>query len=257
MPDQFVEPRTRQAAMEPPKEEPHPNPPPSTATPPPAPKPWHSFITSHLHSITTAVEPANSSLRSTLSVRNLQYLQDLVQEAKVKFANYEGAFFGKIKDEMKTAKDHPEIVVGVAVASSFFLMRGPRKFLLRQTLGRFQSKEAQFNRAEKNVKELNLSVDIFKKDGDKLLQRADLAEKEMRCGQAELMNAGTHIRNMAKSIYGLEGRASDLMDGLREVPGREAIQIRAEVASFAARIKEQRATLDKRMATMSELGIRV
>ncbi|KAL9263526.1 RGS1-HXK1-interacting protein 1-like protein [Drosera capensis] len=238
MPDQFVEPRTRRATMEPPKEETHPNPPPptttppTTTTPPPAPKPWHSFITSHLHSSTTAVEPANSSLRSTLSVRKLQYLQDLVQEAKVKFAYYEGAFFGKIKDELKTAKDHPEIVVGAAVASSFFLMRGPRKFLLRQTLGRFQSEEARFNRAEKNVKELNLSVEIFKKDGDKLLQRADLAEKEMRRGLAELMNAGTHIQNMAKSIYELEGRARDLMDGLREVPGREAIQIRAEINQY-------------------------
>ncbi|GAB2211953.1 hypothetical protein Drorol1_Dr00025293, partial [Drosera rotundifolia] len=51
--------------MEPPKDETHPNPPPS------APTPWHSFITSHLHSSTTVVETANFSLRSTLSVRNL------------------------------------------------------------------------------------------------------------------------------------------------------------------------------------------
>ncbi|GAB2286957.1 hypothetical protein Dimus_021345 [Dionaea muscipula] len=149
---------------------------------PTTPSPWHSYITSRLQS-----SAADSSLDSTHSVHRLQWLQDLMPEAEAKFKHYEGAFFGKVKDELMNARDYPGTVVGVAFAASFLLLRGPRKFLLRHTLGRFQSEEARFIRAEKNVKELNLSVDLFKKDGNKLLERADLAEKEMRDGHAELV----------------------------------------------------------------------
>lgn len=47
--------------------------------------------------------------------------------------------------------------------------------------------QAQFVRAEKHVKELNLSVDLMKNESRKLLERAALAEKDMRHGQSELM----------------------------------------------------------------------
>lgn len=47
--------------------------------------------------------------------------------------------------------------------------------------------QAQFVRAEKNVKELNLSVDLMKNESRKLLERAALAEKDMKCGHTELM----------------------------------------------------------------------
>lgn len=47
--------------------------------------------------------------------------------------------------------------------------------------------QAQFNRAERNVKDLSLSVDLMKKESKKLLERAALAEKEMKHGHHELM----------------------------------------------------------------------
>lgn len=47
--------------------------------------------------------------------------------------------------------------------------------------------QAQFVRAEKNVKELNLSVDLMKKESKKLLERAALAEKDLNYGHTELM----------------------------------------------------------------------
>ncbi|KAK9274275.1 hypothetical protein L1049_019089 [Liquidambar formosana] len=46
--------------------------------------------------------------------------------------------------------------------------------------------QAQFVRAEKNVKELNLSVDLIK-ESRKLLERAALAEKDMTRGHTEIM----------------------------------------------------------------------
>lgn len=47
--------------------------------------------------------------------------------------------------------------------------------------------KARYASAEKNVKDLNLSVDLLKKESIKLLQRTALAEKEMKYGHSELM----------------------------------------------------------------------
>ncbi|GKV21836.1 hypothetical protein SLEP1_g31776 [Rubroshorea leprosula] len=47
------------------------------------------------------------------------------------------------------------------------------------------------------------------------------------------------------------------MDGLREIPGREALKLRAEVASMASTLRQQRISLDKRIMKISELGIPV
>ncbi|KAE8710349.1 putative Nuclear pore complex protein [Hibiscus syriacus] len=108
---------------------------------------------------------------------------------------------------------------------------GPRRLLFRNTLGRFQSEEAKFLRAEKNVKELNLSVDLMKKESSKLLERATLAEKmDMKHGHEELLNTGGRIHHLAKSVYKVEAEAADLMDGLREIPGRDALKLRAEAS---------------------------
>ena len=51
--------------------------------------------------------------------------------------------------------------------------------------------QAQFLRAEKHVQELNMSVDLMKKESMKLLERSALAEKDMKRGLSELMYAST------------------------------------------------------------------
>ncbi|KAG5631462.1 hypothetical protein H5410_003179 [Solanum commersonii] len=135
------------------------------------------------------------------------------------------------------------------------LRAGPRRFLYRQTLGRLQTEEAKFIKAEKNMKELGLSVGLMKKESKKLLERASLAEKDMKRGHSDLMVAGNQIQSVAKSVYKVEGQAADLMDVLREIPGREALKLRAEVASMASHLRQQRTAIDKRIVKISELGV--
>lgn len=50
-----------------------------------------------------------------------------------------------------------------------------------------QFMQAQFVKAENNVKELSLSVDMMKNESRKLLERAALAERDMKYGHTELM----------------------------------------------------------------------
>lgn len=210
----------------------------------------------------TVKESKDSAIRSALSFQqssssHLRSFQDHVPEAISKFNSYENTFFSKVKEELLTAKDHPAAAIGLTLTAGLFLMRGPRRFLFRNTLGRFQSEEAQFLRAEKNVKEFSFSVDLMKKESRKLLERASLAEKEMKNGHTELLDTGIQIQRLAKSLYKVETKTADLMDGLREIPGRDALKLRAEVASMTSLLKQQRAALDKRIMKISELGIPV
>lgn len=53
--------------------------------------------------------------------------------------------------------------------------------VLLQILG-----QAQFLKVEKNVKDFGLSVDLMKNESKKLLERAALAEDDMKKGHAKL-----------------------------------------------------------------------
>lgn len=210
----------------------------------------------------TVLQSTDSAIRSARSLQHnssklFQSLQDFVPQTKFQYQTYEGAFFKKVRDELASVREHPAVAGGVAVTAGLLLMRGPRRFLFRHTFGRLQNEEAQFVRADKNVKELNLSVNLMKKESRKLLERASLAEAEMKRGHTDLMAAGSQIQSLAKSLYKVEAEAVDLMDVLREIPGREALKLRAEVASMASSLRQQRTTADKRIMKISELGIPV
>ncbi|RVW48816.1 hypothetical protein CK203_009729 [Vitis vinifera] len=197
--------------------------------------------------------------------------------------------------------DHEEILFAFYMCQIIF-----KNLFITQNL----KSEAQFVRAEKNVKELNLSVDLMKNESRKLLERAALAEKDMKCGHTELMNTGSQLKRLAKTVFKVEAQAAglfipalavncafinsvnlinsftfmvcllleggpvvllwkfyfinaviihfvDLMDGLRETPGREALKLRSEVASMTSLLKQQRIALDKRIMKISELGVPV
>ncbi|EXC04261.1 hypothetical protein L484_002346 [Morus notabilis] len=182
------------------------------------------------------ISSTDSAIRSARSLHHnssahFRNLQEFVANAKSHYKTYEDTFFNTVK--------------------------GPRRFLFRHTLGRLRSEEAQFVKAEKNVKELSLSVDVMKNESRKLLERAALAEKDMKYGHTELMKAGNQIQHLAKSVYKVEAQAADLVDGLRETPGREALKLRAEVASVLSHLKKQRVELDKRIMQISDLGVPV
>lgn len=210
----------------------------------------------------SVIQSKDSAIRSARSFQHnsstyLQTLQDFVLHGVSQYKTYEDAFFSKVKDELVSAREHPAAATGVALTAGLLFMRGPRRFLFRHTFGRLRSEEAMFVRAEKNVNELNLSGELMKKESKKLLERAALAEKEMIRGETELKNAGNQVQRLAKQVYKVETQAADLMEGLREIPGREALKLRAEVASMASLLKRQRATMDKQIMKISELGVSV
>ncbi|KAK5773350.1 hypothetical protein PVK06_049656 [Gossypium arboreum] len=171
-------------------------------------KPW----VEELPTIENLIDSKDLAIRSAQSLfhnssTHLRTFQDSLPQASSYYKSYEDAFFSKLKEGVMIAKENPGAAVGITLTASLCLMRGPRRFLFRNTLGRFQSEEAKFSRAEKNVKVLSLSVDLMKKESSKLLERAALAEKDMKRGQKELMNSGGQIHRLAKSVYKVEAEA--------------------------------------------------
>ncbi|XP_074292650.1 RGS1-HXK1-interacting protein 1 [Silene latifolia] len=212
-------------------------------------KAWHSYLSEDLpQSFMDSTDTAFASFRS---------FQDFIPEIKQKFQSYEHAAFTNLKDGLSIGAEHPAMAAGITLAATFAFFRGPRRFLFRQTVGRFQSEEARFVRAERNMKMLEISVDLMKKESRKLLERSTFAEKEMRSGLAELINVGKKMQRLAKSVNHVESQAADLMDLLREMPGREALRLRAEVASTASLLNHQKTGLVKRMSKLTEAGIPV
>ncbi|XP_027347084.1 RGS1-HXK1-interacting protein 1 isoform X2 [Abrus precatorius] len=203
----------------------------------------------------SAIESARAVQHN--SSTHFRAFQNFLPEAVSQYRTYEDAFFNKVKDGLMIAREHQALGVGLAISAALLAMRAPRRFLFRHTLGRFQSEEARYASAEKNVKDLNLSVDILKKESVKLLQRTALAEKEMKYGHTELVSAGIQYQQLAKSAYKVENQAADLLDKLRYIPSREALTLRAEVASVASILKRQRSALDKRIMKINELGVAV
>lgn len=95
--------------------------------------------------------------------------------------------------------------------------------------------QAQFNRAENNIRELTLSVNLMKKESKKLLERSVLAENDMKRGYSDLRcniisnmlmgtwinfshsvqlmhkmvcrGAGNQIQSLARSVYKAEATA--------------------------------------------------
>ncbi|KAJ0975575.1 hypothetical protein J5N97_017540 [Dioscorea zingiberensis] len=181
-----------------------------------------------------------------------------IQKLKLRseYQVYEDAFVEKVKDGLLIASDKPELVIGVG-AAAVLLLRGPRKFLFRQTLGRLQNEEARFVKAEKGLQELSESVGKLNADTNKLIKSSNAGEEEMLRGGTKIKNTGKEIRRLLKSIYKIESEAIDIMDGLRTLPGRSALRLRAEVASMASELKEKRIELNKKIMDIAELGFKV
>ncbi|KAL8480887.1 hypothetical protein ACS0TY_027419 [Phlomoides rotata] len=230
------------------------------AASPPAAKDWGTYISEELPR--SVQESADSAIRSARSLHessstHLRSLRDFIPQIGTRYTYYEEAFFDKVKDELKNIREHPALAAGVAVTGCLLLIPGPRRFLFRKTLGRLQSEEAQFVRAENNIRELTLSVDLMKNESKKLLERSVLAEKDMERGYSDLRGAGNQIQSLAKSVYKAEAAADDLMNLLREIPSGEVLKLRAEVASMSSHLRQQRSAMNKRILKISELGVPV
>lgn len=186
-----------------------------------------------------------------------QSAQGMYTRARLEYDHYEDMFFGKIKEGVQIAGDHPGITYSLMAGAGLLLLKRPRRLLFRYTIGRFRSEESLLTRSESRVNEMRQSLNLLKKESAKLQERAKLAEDELLRGRTKLKQVGTQIQNLVGSIHKTERQSQGLMESLRELPGRDALRFRAEVASMAAEAKQQRNGLTKEVTKIANYGIPV
>ncbi|NP_001350219.1 RGS1-HXK1-interacting protein 1-like [Zea mays] len=164
---------------------------------------------------------------------------------------------GTIADALVLVREHQAEAIGCATVAGFILFRGPRRFLYRNTFGRLKTEKDLLNDAEQSMMEYQTSIQNLKKESKYTLDKVAIGESDVQRGRTDLRSTGKQIQSLIGSIYKAESTAAGLMDRLRTIPTRQSLELRAEVASMASDLKNQRCALQERINKISEYGVRV
>ncbi|KAI3438144.1 hypothetical protein D9Q98_000585 [Chlorella vulgaris] len=141
--------------------------------------------------------------------------------------------------------EHPQASMAAGVAAFFVLLPGPRRFLFRQTIGRFRSEEAMFRSAEQRYASLKETVEGQQGELQKLQERLQLAELEYQRGRSKLKSTAGELESLASRVRSSNKVSKSLVRDLRELPSKAALQLRSDAATAAATASGQAKVLDK------------
>ncbi|KAG2541118.1 RGS1-HXK1-interacting protein 1 isoform X1 [Panicum virgatum] len=229
--------------------------------------------------------PAQGDEVASTSPWPLRKLQSFAPGLWSQYKVYEDAVVESTKETIADAlvlvKEHQVEAIGCATVAGFILFRdegffcakresnsrlggshpdvlpGPRRFLYRNTFGRFKTEKDLLNDAEESMMEYKKSIEKLKKESKYTLDKVVIGESDLRRGQTDLRSTGKQIQSLIGSIYKAESTAAGLMDRLRTIPTRQSLELRAEVASMASGLKNRRCALQERINKISEYGVRV
>lgn len=205
--------------------------------------------------------PAQGAEDSSASPWPLRKLQSFAPGLWSQCKAYEDVFVESAKvtisDALVLASDHQAEAVGCATVAGFIFLKGPRRFLYRNTLGRFKTEKDLLNDVEESMIEYKTSIQNLRKNSKYTLDKVVIGESDLQRGRTDLRSTGKQIQSVIGSIYKAESTAAGLMDRLRTIPTRQSLELRAEVASMASDLKKQRYVLEERVNQISEYGVRV
>ncbi|KAJ4753765.1 alanine-tRNA ligase [Rhynchospora pubera] len=166
----------------------------------------------------------------------LNKIDELIPSVRSQCDAYVDQFVNTVKDKIKLVQEHPVEATAVATVSGLVLLRAPRRFLIRNTLGRFKTEKDLLNEAESRMKQLQKSLEDLRKVNSGVLKKTEFGEEDILRGSSNMRSSGKQIQSLVSSIYKAESSAADLMHRLRSLPGRESIELRAEVGVFLCKI---------------------
>ncbi|XBI71322.1 hypothetical protein VPH35_065576 [Triticum aestivum] len=166
----------------------------------------------------------------------LRKLQSFAPGLWSQYKAYEDVFVERAKvtisDALVLASKHQAEAIGCATVAGFILFRGPRRFLYRNTLGRFKTEKDLLNDVEQSMIEYKTSIESLRKDSKYTLDKVVIGESDLQRGRTDLRSTGKQIQSVIRSIYKAESTAAGLMDQLRIIPTRQSLELRAEASGF-------------------------
>lgn len=206
-----------------------------------------------------AIEKAKSGfvIMEAATTEQVQEAKTFANKVSEEYFKYEDITLRHVKRGVQYGIDNPAYAAATAATVLLFTNRGSRRFLYRNTLGRFRSEEADILNSERQVKDVRTNLDIYKLDMEKLQERADVAESEFVSGRRKLKATGSELHRLWKNYNKVEEYAKSLKETARDLPARESIRLRAEAASLASEAKQNKNSLGKRIYGIAKLGINV
>ena len=150
---------------------------------------------------------------------------------------------------------HRDESIAVGVAAAAILLPGPRRFLLRNTIGRLRSEEAVVRSAELRGSGVRARVEAHAGEMKKLEERLGLAQAEYTRGLGKLRATASELASLQSRMGSAERAAEQLLQDLRRLPSKQAVQLRADAAKELAEAKGQRKAVERLIKSLAKQGI--
>jgi hypothetical protein len=185
------------------------------------------------------------------AVAHAEALAERARESEDEFFNMAS------KRVVETVRENPASATAGALTFLALALPGPRALLWRSTLGRLQSEEALFNACVRRSETLALDAEAASGEIQRLTEAASAAEVEMKRGAANLKSAARELRAMESRTYGMDKKATTLLNDLRVLPSKEAVALQEQVASTVDKVAAHRNVALSTLKRIFKSGIEV
>lgn len=174
------------------------------------------------------------------------------------FKENEDAFFKSAsKTVAEAVRTNPMLVGGAACVAVAMTLPATRALIWRSTIGRLQSEEAIFNACVRKSEMLALDAERASGEIQKLTAAATAAEAELKQASSKLRAAARELRSIESRTYGMDKKATSILDDLRVLPSKEAVALRDNVASTVEEVEKHRAAALATLKKIFKNGIEV
>lgn len=122
-------------------------------------------------------------------------------------------------------------------------------------MGRFQSAEAAQRAAEQRIVSLGEVIDSQAPELEKLAAQLAKARDQYTASLAQLEGAASELRGFASKVDSTDRKARTLMQDLRELRSKHALQMRSDLAIKSSALAKQKAAVDKVVTRLAKEGL--
>lgn len=181
--------------------------------------------------------------------------QELTNTVEQEATNAEQVAFSYLKEGVRLASENETAAVAAGAMLLLVAVPGIRQFFVRRTVGKFRSEEGRFRAAELKAQQLQESA-AQQADAVKMLEeRLSAAQVEYDTGLQKLRATGQRMLALTKDLKGAQRDAKGIISELRRIPSQQALQLRSEVASKAAELKQQQSLVDRHINRLLKQGM--
>lgn len=159
-----------------------------------------------------------------------------------------------IAEDVAVAVENETASTAAAALGLILLLPTTRRLLWRSTFGRFQSAETAQRAAEQRIVSLGKVIDLQASEAEKLATQLAKAREEYASSLAKLKGAASELRGLASKVDSTDRKARALMQDLKELRSKHALQMRSDLAIKASELAKQKNAVDKVVAGLAKDG---